>query len=143
MSASVSSSISSSESALNYACSNNNSPKILQKSPSKNIQKYHYPKNIAPPAPTPSNTTMDNNNEQPQIDLNNVLKKDSPQNIQLEKTGSTSADDRKSAVCLLPVKPEADFPHNPTSDPTTPPDPFPPTSFSLEEGSPPSYFEDF
>ena len=143
MSASVSSSISSSESALNYACSNNNSPKILQKSPSKNIQKHHHSKNIAPPAPTPSNTIMDNNNEQPQIDLNNVLKKDSPQNIQLEKTGSTSAADRKSAVCLLPVKPEADFPHNPTSDPTTPPDPFPPTSFSLEEGSPPSYFEDF
>ena len=142
MSASVSSSISSSESALNYACSNNNSPKILQKSP-KNIQKHHHPKNIAPPAPTPSNTTMDNNNEQPQIDLNNVLKKDSPQNIQLEKTGSTSADDRKSAVCLLPVKPEADFPPNPTSDPTTPPDSYPPTSFSLEEGSPPSYFEDF
>ena len=143
MSASVSSSISSSESALNYACSNNNSPKILQKSPSKNIQKYHHTTNNPPPAPTPSNTIMENNNEQPQIDLNNVLKKDSPQNIQLEKTGSTSADDRKSAVCLLPVKPEADFPPNPTSDPTTPPDPFPPTSFSLEEGSPPSYFEDF
>ena len=139
MSASVSSSISSSESALNYACSNNNSPKILQKSPSKNIQKYHHPKNIAAPAPTPSNTIMENNNEQPQIDL----KKDSPQNIQLEKTGSTSADDRKSAVCLLPVKPEADFPHSPASDPTPPPDPFPPPSFSLEEGSPPSYFEDF
>ena len=139
MSASVSSSISSSESALNYACSNNNSPKILQKSPSKNIQKYHHPTNNAPPAPTPSNTIMENNNEQPQIDL----KKDSPQNIQLEKTGSTSADDRKSAVCLLPVKPEADFPHNPASDPTPPPDPFPPPSFSLEEGSPPSYFEDF
>ena len=139
MSASVSSSISSSESALNYACSNNNSPKILQKSPSKNIQKYHHPTNIAPPAPTPSNTIMENNNEQPQIDL----KKDSPQNLQLEKTGSTSADDRKSAVCLLPVKPEADFPPNPASDSTTPPDPFPPPSFSLEEGSPPSYFEDF
>ena len=82
---------------------------------------------------------MENNNEQPQIDL----KKDFPQNIQLEKTGSTSADDRKSAVCLLPVKPEADFPQNPASDPTPPPDPFPPPSFSLEEGSPPSYFEDF
>ena len=139
MSASVSSSISSSESALNYACSNNNSPKILQKSPSKNIQKYHHPTNNAPPAPTPSNTIMENNNEQPQIDL----KKDSPQNLQLEKIGSTSADDRKSAVCLLPVKPEADFPQNPASDPTPPPDPFPPPSFSLEEGSPPSYFEDF
>ena len=136
MSASVSSSISSSESALNYACSNNNSPKILQKSPSKNIQKYHHPTNNAPPALTPSNTIM---NEQPQIDL----KKDFPQDIQLEKTGSTSSDDRKSAVCLLPVKPVADFPQNPASNPTTPPDPFPPPSFSLEEGSPPSYFEDF